>query len=274
VLRAEPSTRQCPAKHRQLLQGRLGSGVAAVALEFDVAFVLARCGVALRGEESLLIDLVVVDVGGKADRRGIGEHRDVADAGDDSAAEAVGSYLGQAATASAPDRASRRAATGKIQGPLAARRESTRQPPLHRISTILPSSRRTAALHPRGEYLPVDEVLRPKRPERYSELWVPLMRAAGVEKPVTLYCVRHGSVTRMLRAGVLPHIVAAWHGHSPLVMLSVYAHTDLADLQRAARALDASSTGREAAADAVPGPGAGSHRRAVTTFLTSHRRNA
>lgn len=63
-------------------------------------------------------------------------------------------------------------------------------------------------------------------PEVYSDAWTRLLKAAGCTSPVTLYGARHGSATRMLAAGQPVHVVAAWHGHDPAVLLRNYAHAD------------------------------------------------
>lgn len=77
-----------------------------------------------------------------------------------------------------------------------------------------------------GAFLAVDEALAPLRPEVYSDAWTRLLKAAGCTSPVTLYGARHGSATRMLAAGQPVHVVAAWHGHDPAVLLRNYAHAD------------------------------------------------
>ena len=69
----------------------------------------------------------------------------------------------------------------------------------------------------------LDEIGRPVRPERYSDLWRALLARAGLPA-VTLHEARHSSVTAMRERGVADYIVAAWHGHDEVVMARTYSH--------------------------------------------------
>ncbi len=81
----------------------------------------------------------------------------------------------------------------------------------------------------------VDEALNPIRPELYSEWWGRMLASLGLE-PITLHGARHGSVTRLLNAGVPVHQVQAWHGHANASQTLAYAHADVDDLRAAAEA--------------------------------------
>ncbi len=84
----------------------------------------------------------------------------------------------------------------------------------------------------------VDEALNPIRPELYSEWWGKMLASLGLE-PITLHGARHGSVTRLLNAGVPVHQVQAWHGHANASQTLAYAHASVADLRAAAEAVAA-----------------------------------
>jgi hypothetical protein len=74
------------------------------------------------------------------------------------------------------------------------------------------------------------------RPERWSDEWRQLCRAAGVS-PVTLHTARHSSVTAMRAAGVADDVVAKWHGHDETIMRRTYTHPDTDALAAAGQAL-------------------------------------
>lgn len=88
----------------------------------------------------------------------------------------------------------------------------------------------------RTGWLAVDELGVPLRPERWSDMWRALCRAAGVEA-VTLHVARHSSVTAMRAAGVPDHVVAKWHGHDENVMRGTYTHPEGDALAAAGQAL-------------------------------------
>ena len=90
--------------------------------------------------------------------------------------------------------------------------------------------------HFRTGYLAVDETGEPYRPERWSDEWRQLCRAAGVS-PVTLHTARHSSVTAMRAAGVADDVVAKWHGHDETIMRRTYTHPDADALAAAGQAL-------------------------------------
>ncbi|OBF93067.1 recombinase [Mycobacterium sp. 852014-52450_SCH5900713] len=76
----------------------------------------------------------------------------------------------------------------------------------------------------------------PVRPEWYSDTFQRLRERAGL-RHITLHELRHTSVSLMFDRGVAPHVVAAWHGHSPEVALRIYTHVKAAELQAAGSAL-------------------------------------
>ncbi len=86
-------------------------------------------------------------------------------------------------------------------------------------------------------YIAVNEALDPISGQNYSDAWGFLMKAAGCERPVNLHAARHGSVSRMMDAGLPVTLVAAWHGHDPSMTLTVYSHVDASGLRRAGEAL-------------------------------------
>ena len=88
----------------------------------------------------------------------------------------------------------------------------------------------------RTGWLAIDELGVPLRPERWSDMWRALCRAAGVE-PVTLHVARHSSVTAMRDAEVSDHLVAKWHGHDENVMRGIYTHSEGDALAAAGQAL-------------------------------------
>ncbi|BBY67772.1 tyrosine-type recombinase/integrase [Mycolicibacterium helvum] len=63
----------------------------------------------------------------------------------------------------------------------------------------------------------------PLRPESYSDEFQRLRSRAGLRR-IKLHGLRHTAGSLMLDQGQPPHIVAAWLGHDPAVLLSIYAH--------------------------------------------------
>ncbi|MGV9837064.1 site-specific integrase [Nocardia niigatensis] len=82
----------------------------------------------------------------------------------------------------------------------------------------------------------VDEAGTPLRPERYSDEFQRIAKAAGLRR-IQLKGLRNTSVSLMLALGIPVHIVAAWHGHDPSMSLSVYSDTHAEDLKAAGAAL-------------------------------------
>ena len=56
-------------------------------------------------------------------------------------------------------------------------------------------------------------------------------------EPITLHGARHGSVTRLLNAGVPIHQVQKWHGHANASETLAYAHASVDDLRAAVEAV-------------------------------------
>lgn len=88
-----------------------------------------------------------------------------------------------------------------------------------------------------GDFVCANELGQPPRPETYSAVFHRLTAEAGL-RPVRLHDLRHTSVTLMLGAGIPVHIVAAVHGHDPVITQRIYAHTRTDDAARAMSALD------------------------------------
>lgn len=82
----------------------------------------------------------------------------------------------------------------------------------------------------------VDEAGTPLRPERYSDEFQKIAKAAGLRR-IQLKGLRNTSVSLMLALGIPVHIVAAWHGHDPAMSLSVYSETHADELKAAGAAL-------------------------------------
>lgn len=96
------------------------------------------------------------------------------------------------------------------------------------------------------DYIATDETGRPLRPERYSDEWRELCKAAGV-RPVVLHAARHSSVSLLRAAGVPGHVIAAWHGHDEVVMRRTYSHVFAEDMAAAGEVLgDVIGGGRSA----------------------------
>ena len=76
----------------------------------------------------------------------------------------------------------------------------------------------------------------PVRPGWYSNEFQRLRKRAGLRR-IPLKGLRNTSVSVMLARGILPHIVAAWHGHDPGVSLRIYNDTQPDDLRAAGVAL-------------------------------------
>lgn len=81
----------------------------------------------------------------------------------------------------------------------------------------------------------VDEAGAPLRPERYSDEFQRISRAAGLRR-IQLKGLRNSSVSSMLALGIPVHIVAAWHGHDPAMSLSIYSVVQGEDLAAAGSA--------------------------------------
>ncbi|WP_084515618.1 tyrosine-type recombinase/integrase [Nocardia acidivorans] len=81
----------------------------------------------------------------------------------------------------------------------------------------------------------VDEAGTPLRPERYTDEFQRISRAAGLRR-IQLKGLRNSSVSSMLALGIPAHIVAAWHGHDPAMSLSIYSVVQGEDLAAAGSA--------------------------------------
>jgi integrase len=92
------------------------------------------------------------------------------------------------------------------------------------------------AEHAATGHVVVDEIGRPLRHERLSDMWSEHCVAAGVPG-VTLHAARHSSVTAMREAGVADYIVAAWHGHDEVVMKRTYTTAHPEAMANAGKAL-------------------------------------
>lgn len=67
----------------------------------------------------------------------------------------------------------------------------------------------------------VDEVGNPLRPERYTDEFQRISRAAGLRR-IQLKHLRNSSVSLMHALNIPVHSAAGWHGHDPVMSLSVY----------------------------------------------------
>lgn len=76
----------------------------------------------------------------------------------------------------------------------------------------------------------------PLRPESYTDTFHRLRERAGLRR-IKLHGLRNTAGTLMLDRGIPPHIVAAWLGHDPKVLLSIYADAKAAELHAAGSAL-------------------------------------
>ena len=76
----------------------------------------------------------------------------------------------------------------------------------------------------------------PLRPESYTDEFQRLRSRAGLRR-ITLHGLRHTSGSLMLDQGIPAHIVAAWHGHAPEVLLRIYAHAKTDELRSAGASL-------------------------------------
>lgn len=81
-----------------------------------------------------------------------------------------------------------------------------------------------------------DEGGRPLRPESYTDEFQRLRTRAGLRR-IKLHGLRNTSGTLMLDAGHPVHIVAAWHGHDPAVLLSIYSDAKVDELRAASASL-------------------------------------
>ena len=82
----------------------------------------------------------------------------------------------------------------------------------------------------------VDEAGTPLRPEFYADEFQRLRTRAGLRR-IKLHGLRNTSGTLMLDAGHPVHIVAAWHGHDPAVLLSIYSDAKADELRAASASL-------------------------------------
>lgn len=76
----------------------------------------------------------------------------------------------------------------------------------------------------------------PLRPESYTDEFQRLRSRAGLRR-ITLHGLRHTAGSLMLTRGIPVHIVAAWLGHDPRVLVSIYAHAKTDDLRAAGASL-------------------------------------
>ncbi|MGB5111224.1 MAG: site-specific integrase [Mycobacterium sp.] len=76
----------------------------------------------------------------------------------------------------------------------------------------------------------------PLRPEGYTDEFQRLRARAGLRR-IKLHGLRNTAGTLMLDAGHPPHIVAAWMGHDPAVLLSIYSDAKVAELRVAGASL-------------------------------------
>ncbi len=82
----------------------------------------------------------------------------------------------------------------------------------------------------------VDEAGTPLRPERYSDEFQKIAKAAGLRR-IQLKHLRNTSVSLMLAQNTPDTTVAAWHGHDPNMTRGVYAVIHDEDLKAAGAAL-------------------------------------
>ena len=97
------------------------------------------------------------------------------------------------------------------------------------------SGRRRPGLRHAG-YVAADELGAPLHPERYSDEFARLCRAAGVPV-IRLHDTRHTANSLMAAAGVPDHIRAAWCGHTVAVNVATYTHARPEDMAVAGEAL-------------------------------------
>ena len=71
---------------------------------------------------------------------------------------------------------------------------------------------------------------------RWSTSTIGCRRSSGSQ--IRLHDLRHTSVTLMLGAGIPVHVVAAVHGHDPVITQRIYAHTHTTEAMKAMAALD------------------------------------
>lgn len=81
----------------------------------------------------------------------------------------------------------------------------------------------------------VDPSQEPIRPATYSDMWLAMLAELGIAR-ITLHGARHASVSRQLDGGVPVVQVAAFHGHSAAMVLSVYGHSSPEGQRAAAEA--------------------------------------
>ena len=76
----------------------------------------------------------------------------------------------------------------------------------------------------------------PLRPESYTDEFQRLRARAGLRR-IKLHGLRNTAGTLMLDRGHPPHTVAAWLGHDPAVLLSIYADAKADELRAAGTSL-------------------------------------
>jgi integrase len=76
----------------------------------------------------------------------------------------------------------------------------------------------------------------PVRPEWYTDEFHWLRERAGLRR-IRLHGLRNTSGTLMLDQNKPVHIIAAWHGHDPAVLLSIYSDAKADELRAAGASL-------------------------------------
>lgn len=89
-----------------------------------------------------------------------------------------------------------------------------------------------------GDYVLTDEVGNPWLPDRLRRYMYGLMQQASVTKVTPYEAMRHAAGSRMARAGVPGHLIAAWLGHTDASFTyKTYVHARAEDLAEARDAL-------------------------------------
>jgi len=89
-----------------------------------------------------------------------------------------------------------------------------------------------------GNYVLADELGEPWLPDKLRRYMHSLMKRAGVPKVTPYEAMRHAAASRLARAKVPPHVMAAWMGHtSASFTFENYAHARPEDLAEARDAL-------------------------------------
>jgi integrase len=92
-----------------------------------------------------------------------------------------------------------------------------------------------------GDYVLADEVGGPWLPDKVRRYMYGLMRQAGVTRVTPYEAMRHAAGSRMARAGVPGHLIAAWLGHTDASFTyRNYVHARAEDLAEARDALSRS----------------------------------